>query len=190
MRSSLIVLITLVLLFSSTACSKNVDNSRGRAEQANKNSINSDGVSTTTETFNPTAFSQANLQGVISNIAQNRVTLNLIEPWVMPGSMLFNDKENLPEGNDPEYLREQLGISGLPENFDPENMPEAFVEQLLLVKYTGESIELEIPTSLSILADDDLISVTSLLPNQVISIWYGEDGETITLMQVQGIAFE
>jgi hypothetical protein len=188
MRSKLVVLLSLILLFSLTACNNEADNSSNGADQAIENGIVSGEASGTAETIEATVSSQADMQGVISNITLNQITLDLIEPRVILGSTLFNNIENLPEGIDPKYLRETLGASSIPDGFDSENMPESSAEQVLLVTYTGETVSIAIPASLPILSGSDTISVTSLLPNHVMSIWYGEDGETIVLAVVQGIA--
>lgn len=77
------------------------------------------------EQFRARVASPADVQGVVTSVVGNEVTLKLIEPLFSGGAMRF-DAENMPEDFDitqldPENLPE--GVT-LPEGFDPNNMPE------------------------------------------------------------------
>lgn len=170
------------------------------------------------EAYREIMASPADVQGVISKITGNEITLDLIEPIeqyprIAGGDGDFPegfdpenlpewfDPENMPEGFDPGNRSERFDPENMPEWFDPENMPEgefpsggmvrggqSLADQEISVTYTGTSLSVTIPVSLSIMSGRNTINATELSKKLVISLWYGDDGQTIAYAMVQGKA--
>ena len=219
MKRILTIILSTMLLLSLSACDRT-----GTDKGKDSNSANSLPGATSAQSVNSgTPFdnenrafmeayrditaSPANVQGVITKITGNEITIKLIEP--IEQIMRFGGDRGPYEGFDTENTPD--GFQGRPpDGLAPENRPEGFqsrrpdgeappgemrrdnrnfsFDQEINVTYTGESLSVAVPVSLSIMLGRDPIEVTSLSPNQVISFWYGDDKQTVIFAMVHGKA--